>query len=63
MSADRHAATPRACQICGRTGKQVELVPGAVVRSLLVDRIAKTYPSWSPDGDICIDDLNRWRSD
>jgi uncharacterized membrane protein len=63
MPATRHAQTALACQICGRTSKQVELRPAAVVRSFIAERIAKEYPSWSPDGFICIDDLNRFRSD
>jgi uncharacterized membrane protein len=63
MSAERHVDAPPACQICGRTSKQVELVPAAVVRSVVAERIAKKHPSWSSDGYICIDDLNRFRSD
>jgi uncharacterized membrane protein len=63
MPAARHAQTAPACQICGRTSKQAELVPAAVVRSFMAERIAKEYPSWSPDGFICIADLNRFRSE
>jgi uncharacterized membrane protein len=62
MPAARHAQTASACQICGRTSKQVELRPAAVVRSFITERIAKEHPSWSPNGFICIDDLNRFRS-
>jgi uncharacterized membrane protein len=63
MPAERHAAATPTCQICGRTSRQVQLVPARVVRSFVAERIAKDYPSWSPDGFVCIDDLNRFRSD
>ena len=63
MSAERHVPSPPTCQICGRTSKQVQLVPAAVVRPFVAERIARDHPSWSSDGCICIDDLNRFRSD
>jgi uncharacterized membrane protein len=56
------AAVPT-CQICGKTGKQAKLVPAAVVRSSVAERIAKAHPQWSPDGFICATDLKRFRSD
>ena len=63
MPAERHAPAPPTCQICGRTSRQVGLVPAAVVRPFVAKRIAQDHPSWSPDGFICMDDLNRFRSD
>jgi uncharacterized membrane protein len=63
MPAERHAPALPTCQVCGRTSKQVELVPAAVVRSALAERIAQACPAWSSDGFICTDDLNRFRSD
>jgi uncharacterized membrane protein len=61
MPADRSAI--RTCQICGKTGKQVKLLPAAVVRAALVERIVRACPTWSVDGFICIDDLHRFRSE
>jgi uncharacterized membrane protein len=62
MPAHRPAHVP-ACQICGKTGKQAKLVPAAVVRSALAERIAKAFPAWSPDDFICTMDLNRFRGE
>ena len=61
MRAERKAHAPPTCQICGRTGKQAQLVPAALVRSALAERIAKAHPAWSADGFICTTDLNRAR--
>jgi uncharacterized membrane protein len=62
MPVERHL-TPAICQLCGRSAKQARLVPAAVVGPFVTKRIAQDYPSWSPDGFICVDDLNRFRSD
>src|SRR5918995_6988912 len=51
------------CQICGRPRSRSELVPVALVRPALVERIRSAVPSWSADGFICHDDLNRFRGD
>ena len=63
MPAEHHAQAPSRCQICGRTSRAVGLVPAAVVRPFVAKRIAQDHPSWSPDGFICMDDLNRFRRD
>ena len=57
-----HAATAT-CQLCGRTGRQTTLVPAGMVRPALAERIAKACPTWSGGGFVCVDDLNRFRSD
>jgi uncharacterized membrane protein len=64
MTKARHpgAAGPT-CQICGKSGSRAELVPAAVIRSQLVERIKSKFPAWSDDGFICTSDLNRLRSD
>lgn len=49
------------CQICSRRPPAVELVMAHVVRSVVTDLIKKSYPEWSDDGFICVDDLNRFR--
>jgi uncharacterized membrane protein len=60
---ERTAHAPAACQICGKTEKQAKLVPAAVVRSSLTERIVKACPAWSADGFICTTDLNRFRGE
>jgi uncharacterized membrane protein len=51
------------CQICGKPKKLSEVRPAALVRESLVEIIKKTHPDWSPDGYICIPDLNRFRDE
>jgi len=60
---ERTAHAPAACQICGKTEKQAKLVPAAVVRSSLTERIVMACPAWSADGFICTTDLNRFRGE
>ncbi len=61
MRADRSAIPT--CQICGKNGKQVKLVPAAVVRAALAERITGAVPAWSAQGFICTTDLNRFRGE
>jgi uncharacterized membrane protein len=63
MSAARHPVAHPVCQICGRSKNRSELVPAAMVRAPLVERIRSAFPSWSQDGFICQDDLNRFRGE
>jgi uncharacterized membrane protein len=51
------------CQVCRNRKKLNEVLPGAVVRGPLVERIRKDHPDWSSDGFICISDLNRFRAE
>jgi uncharacterized membrane protein len=51
------------CQICGKPKKLSEVRPAALVREPLAEIIKKTHPDWSPDGFICIPDLNRFREE
>jgi uncharacterized membrane protein len=51
------------CQICGKPKKLSEVRPAALIREPLVEIIKKTHPDWSPDGYICIPDLNRFREE
>jgi uncharacterized membrane protein len=50
-----------ACQVCGRHLPRSELVPSALVRPALAQRIASDLPAWTGDSYICRDDLNRFR--
>jgi uncharacterized membrane protein len=63
MPANRHPAERPVCQICGRAKSRFELVPAALIRTPLVERIRSAFPAWSQDGFICRDDLNRFRGD
>ena len=49
------------CQICGRHLPRSELVPAALVRPTMVQRIIADVPQWTGDGYICRDDLARFR--
>jgi uncharacterized membrane protein len=62
MSRARAAASPLVCQICGRSGPRLALLPAAVIRPSIVQHIMQAFPAWSPAGFICLDDLNRFRS-
>ena len=50
------------CQICGRKEDETELIVAGLVRPAVADLARKSYPSWSDDGYICMDDLNRFRN-
>ena len=63
MPAVHRPAVRPICQICGKSKSRSELVPAALVRPPLVERIRSAYPSWTPEGFICQDDLNRLRGD
>jgi uncharacterized membrane protein len=63
MPAVRHPVARLVCQVCGRPYSRSELVPAALVRPALAQRIRSACPSWSPDGFICHDDLNRFRGE
>ncbi|HUV00058.1 MAG TPA: DUF1003 domain-containing protein [Bacteroidales bacterium] len=51
------------CQICKQEKKKSEVVPGSFVRNPIVEKIKQTVPAWSPEGYICLSDLNRFRAE
>ena len=64
MTRSRHAGDAHStCQICGRPGNRVELIPAGVIRPRLAERIRVEFPAWSAEGFICTTDLNRLRGD
>jgi uncharacterized membrane protein len=63
MPAVRQPVARPVCQICGKPHSRSELIPAALVRSPLVEHIRRAFPSWSSDGFICHDDLNRFRGE
>jgi hypothetical protein len=46
-----------------RTKKMSEVLTAELVRAPIVERIMETHPDWSPQGFICIADLNRYRAE
>lgn len=54
--------TKRTCQICHKEFTAVEVMPAALVRSPVVERIQQDHAEWSADGFICFADLNRYRT-
>ena len=51
------------CQICKEKKKPSELIPAASLRAPLVEKICKTHPDWSPNGFICLSDLQQFRAE
>jgi uncharacterized membrane protein len=49
------------CQICGQAKPLDEVWPGELVRGGVQRTIIREYPQWSPNGYICLEDLNRFR--
>jgi uncharacterized membrane protein len=62
VPAPRRPAGHAVCQVCGQSRKDVPLIPASVIRPPLATRIAREVPDWSPDGFICLEDLNRFRA-
>lgn len=50
------------CQICGKQKSPLEVIPAELVREPIVQTIRKSIPGWSPEGHICLADLNAFRS-
>jgi uncharacterized membrane protein len=49
------------CGICGAEKTQSQMMPGALVRSGVVEEIHKAHPDWAGAGYICLKDLNHFR--
>jgi uncharacterized membrane protein len=52
-------AATRVCQICG---KKAHLIPAAVLRPAIANTVREAHPDFSPDGFVCLDDLNAFRN-
>ena len=50
------------CSICGKAFAARDLVPGAVIRPRVVEKIREDLPDWAPDGYVCREDVNRYRA-
>jgi uncharacterized membrane protein len=51
------------CQICKKPKKVNAVMPAVFVDPSVVELIVREHPDWSPDGFICLPDLNRYRSE
>jgi uncharacterized membrane protein len=51
------------CPICKEQKKLNEMLPGAMVREPVAEKIRMKYPDWSNSDLICISDLNRFRAE
>ncbi|MBI5001529.1 MAG: DUF1003 domain-containing protein [Euryarchaeota archaeon] len=49
--------------MCGKVIEEDQAVMGDAVRAPIVEVIRGKHPGWSPDGYICINDLNRFRAE
>jgi uncharacterized membrane protein len=50
------------CQICKEKKKLSEVVPVSSLQGPMVEKIRQTHPGWSPDGFICVKDLQQFRA-
>ncbi len=51
------------CQICGQSLGLSEVLPASLVRPSIVETIRREKPEWSPEGYICLADLNHYRAE
>ncbi len=62
--ANESAPAPQfCCQICGKSFRSSEVVPGDVLHGPLLEKIRADHPNWTDDGCICLPDLNRLRQE
>lgn len=50
------------CQICQKSYKLTAVAPAEFIHPPIVELIQKEQPEWSPQGFICLFDLNHYRS-
>ena len=58
---ESHPNDEHHCQICGKTKKNVNLLPAEILRPAIENLIREKYPDWNTDGFICRDDLNKYK--
>jgi len=49
------------CQICHEAKPLSEVLPARMVRDSVAQTIRQEHPDWSPEGYICVSDLNHYR--
>jgi hypothetical protein len=55
--------TTEVCQVCGKQKNYTEVIPAASIRDAIVAIIRNAVPDWSPDGYICREDLQKFRTE
>lgn len=61
MTRRKHAASP--CSFCSQMKPCAEMVPGDSLRDVIVQEIQAARPDWSTEGSICLECLNRFRTE
>ncbi len=51
------------CQVCGKQKNYTEAIPAASIRDAIAAIIRNAVPRWSPDGYICREDLQKFRTE
>jgi uncharacterized membrane protein len=49
------------CNICGKTKARSQMMSAALVRNAVAEQIKIANPGWTPEGYICLSDLNQFR--
>lgn len=49
------------CQLCGRTLPYGQVMRADLLRPMLIEQGRKSHPDWSPQGYVCLDDLDALR--
>ncbi len=50
------------CQVCRKKKKLADVMPAALIHEPLLGAIRQRHPDWSPNGYICVVDLNQLRT-
>ncbi len=50
------------CAVCGKAFASGELIPGAAVREVIANEIAREHSGWTPGSYICKPDLAQYRA-
>lgn len=61
MSNNHTANHHPVCRVCGKAMRRADLVPAALVRPSIAERIATAVPGWSATSFICRSDLSQFR--
>ena len=51
------------CSFCKKKAVPGEVVPASVVQGPLLEMAGRKHPGWTPEGFICLSDLNRLRAE
>ncbi len=59
-----HTQTPSvSCQICKQLKKPNDVLPAELVRNSVAETIRRTHPDFTPQGFVCLTDLNHFRTE